>query len=447
MADLGTLLTDERMKRLAEQIEDTYRAAYKTAISNEQAWIEKLESLPEDTPPEQRQAFANEAVRRGTQAKSIAGEIANAGRTAANIIQGEMTGIYGLNYDWIAYTVNRRTGLALDWTMYDRNQIAVLVGEQQSPFTRIAYNNLGQDADIVRRLQNQLMQGIVNGESQWRLMQRIRTVTGQSTREAQRVAQTERTRVQSQGRQLGFNEAEAMGIGMKKRWISRMDSRVRDDHAAVTGEEVESDEPFSNGLMFPGDPDGAPWQTIGCRCVLQPMVKSTSSALSTHRERMRQNYGFEEWREERLANSTKLDIMASGSRNPAPKDVATPDTLRSAFGRLPNSLAAAPFKSKLQGYLLNTNHPVGKHKAKVINTVLGYHYENWNILSDKIYNAVQTAEVRKIVTTKHGTKYEIPVDITGEKNRTLTLRTVWQVDHGSTIPRLITTTFNKKNVR
>lgn len=96
---------------------------------------------------------------------------------------------------------------------------------------------------------------------------------------------------------------------------------------------------------------------------------------------------------------------------------------------------------------MNSNHPVGKHKARVINSVLGYHFENWNVLSDKIFDGIQKNDVSKIVETRFGTKYEIHLTVFGEKGRSLVLRTVWQVDKGSNIPRLITITFNKKSAR
>ena len=96
---------------------------------------------------------------------------------------------------------------------------------------------------------------------------------------------------------------------------------------------------------------------------------------------------------------------------------------------------------------MNSNHPVGKHKARVINSVLGYHFENWNVLSDKIFDGIQKTDVSKIVETRFGTKYEIHLTVFGEKGRSLVLRTVWQVDKGSNIPRLITITFNKKSAR
>lgn len=115
--------------------------------------------------------------------------------------------------------------------------------------------------------------------------------------------------------------------------------------------------------------------------------------------------------------------------------------------RLPNSISASTIKGKIQGYFLNSNHPVGKHKARVLNSVLGYHYENWEELSNKIFDAVQTAYVTKETSTKHGTKYIVPVRIAGRKNKSMVVKTVWQIDKGTNIPRFITATFDKRSIR
>lgn len=114
---------------------------------------------------------------------------------------------------------------------------------------------------------------------------------------------------------------------------------------------------------------------------------------------------------------------------------------------LPNAISAATTQEKLQGYLLNTNHPQGKDKARVINSVLGYHYENWGVLSDKIFDAAQRAEVTKVQVTQHGNKYITPMRITGEKQKSMVLKVVWQIDFDSDVPRIITVTFDKRTIR
>lgn len=290
MADLGIIMTDKRIRNLIKRLEANYSAAYKTAVENEKEWFIKVTSLPEDTPKEKREAFAREHARRQKVTNRIASEIARAGNTAAQMIQGEMSNIYGLNYEFSTYTINRLAGLDLDFTVYDRNQITVLMQEQESPFTKIAYNNLGKDKQIVSRLQNQMMQGIVNGESQRQLMRRIMHVTGQSLSQARRVVQTERTRIASQGRNMGIVEADAMGVECDKQWVARM-LRTREMHEAAHLQIVGANEDFGEWLgeplQYPGDPVGSAANVINCYCYIKPMVRSVSPALAEHREKFR----------------------------------------------------------------------------------------------------------------------------------------------------------------
>lgn len=52
-------------------------------------------------------------------------------------------------------------------------------------------------------------------------------------------------------------------------WWTVSDDRVRSTHAEQHGEIVRVGDPFSNGLLFPGDTStGAPEEFMNCRCVL-----------------------------------------------------------------------------------------------------------------------------------------------------------------------------------
>ncbi len=85
-----------------------------------------------------------------------------------------------------------------------------------------------------------------------------------SSYKAMRVARTEVT--QSAGYAQHESAAQG-GVMHKHQWLSSRDDRVRDSHAMLDGEEKMLNEPYSNGLMFPGDPSGDPAETIQCRCV------------------------------------------------------------------------------------------------------------------------------------------------------------------------------------
>lgn len=63
--------------------------------------------------------------------------------------------------------------------------------------------------------------------------------------------------------------AEQSGVVATKQWLAVGDDRTRASHEDADGQEVGLDESFDVGgsqLMFPGDPDGDPEETINCRC-------------------------------------------------------------------------------------------------------------------------------------------------------------------------------------
>jgi len=304
MADAGTIETERRMKALDKRLQSIYSQSYKTAVENNNAAIKKLASLPPDAPIAQRTAWAAQVKRTTNIINNIASELAQTGETAAKMIQGEMTNIYGLNNDYTGWTVSKQTGLNLNFTIYDKNQIAAIINSEQSPFSKIAYNNLGKDAQIVQRLGNELAIATVNGESQRQIIKRIRNVTGQSVKQARRVAQTERTRIQSQGRNMGINEAQSMGIEMDKQWVARM-INTRDLHIIANGEIVAAGEDFSIGLAYPGDPKGDAANVINCHCYEKPMVRFTSPALAAHRAKF-SGESFKEYHNQREEKRREL---------------------------------------------------------------------------------------------------------------------------------------------
>lgn len=86
--------------------------------------------------------------------------------------------------------------------------------------------------------------------------------TSLKTYEARRIAQTEinTSRNMAQYNQLVADEMEY------KIWHSAHDSRTRKSHLDVDEEIVPINEPFSNGLMYPGDKSGPVSEWVNCRC-------------------------------------------------------------------------------------------------------------------------------------------------------------------------------------
>ena len=83
-----------------------------------------------------------------------------------------------------------------------------------------------------------------------------------------RTARTAVTGAQNAGRMDSYVAAEKMGIKVRKEWLSTLDGRTRHSHAMLDGKVVDKDKKFENGCMFPGDPNGPPWEVYNCRCTL-----------------------------------------------------------------------------------------------------------------------------------------------------------------------------------
>lgn len=87
------------------------------------------------------------------------------------------------------------------------------------------------------------------------------------------IARTETHSAANYGSQAAAKET---GLPLSKEWISAEDSRTRPTHDRANGQIVPMDSAFRVGgarLMFPGDPDGPPDETINCRCTVGYIVE------------------------------------------------------------------------------------------------------------------------------------------------------------------------------
>lgn len=138
-----------------------------------------------------------------------------------------------------------------------------------SKISKPLYEFLGEDVDLLKRkITAQVSRGISSGMTFQQVAQQLAAQTNIGYNRAVRIARTEGHRIQCQAGMDACSDAKEKGADVLKQWDSAMDKRTRESHALVDGEIRELDKPFSNGLMFPGDPDGGPGEVINCRCAL-----------------------------------------------------------------------------------------------------------------------------------------------------------------------------------
>lgn len=235
---------------------------------------------------EWRAGFVRQLMRQENIIEDIQASLAEAGGKAVDAIRADVAAQYGYTRTMCAKEIERAAklgGLTIqpDFAVYDKNQLAVLTRAKEGPFTKIAYRNLGQNAAAVRRLQDEMAQSVILGESQEKIIKRIHGVVGNTAYNARRTAQTERTRIQSQASYDTATEAAEMGIRLYDEWRCQMAPPIpgrpgtgsRESHRELDGKIVPHGEGFDTihgqHLFFPGDPSAAAFEVINCHCVLE----------------------------------------------------------------------------------------------------------------------------------------------------------------------------------
>jgi hypothetical protein len=95
---------------------------------------------------------------------------------------------------------------------------------------------------------------------------------------------------------------------------------------------------------------------------------------------------------------------------------------------------------KLTEYALNPDHPVGKNKARVIQSATGLGREDAPTVKQQILDQVKDGEPVPGKVDQHGSRYNKDVTLTGP-NGTIVVRTAWIVDAGTGETRLVTVSF------
>ncbi len=105
---------------------------------------------------------------------------------------------------------------------------------------------------------------------------------------------------------------------------------------------------------------------------------------------------------------------------------------------LPNFENASIDSKKLTHYALSTEHPKGKHKARVFERVLGYNQSNADHLKDQIKEKLSQSEAVLGKLDEYGQRYTVAIKITGPNGNTAIVITAWIIEPSSDIPKMTT---------
>lgn len=178
------------------------------------------------------------------------------------------------------------------------------------------YSRLGEDVTVLKKkITTEVSRGISTGMSFQQVAQQLAAYTNIGFNNAVRITRTEGHRIQVQSTNDACFKAKDAGADVVKQWDSSMDKRTRPSHQKVDGEIRELDEKFSNGLMFPGDPNGKASEVINCRCALLQRARWAldDDELDTLKERAEyfgidKNDNFEDFKKKYLKAAEEVNV-------------------------------------------------------------------------------------------------------------------------------------------
>ncbi len=343
-SDLGHKLTDKELAKLERRIAKLYRDAGEELQATIDAYFEQFAKRDEEmkaligtvqngkewTEADYKQWRLNQ-IGRGERYQAMRDKVAqratDANAVAVSYTNDATPGIYSLNRNYAAYTIERVTG-NIGFDLWDEQTVKRLMVEQPDLMPYYPKDRaLKRGIDLAygkKQITASVTSSILQGKSIKHMADDLqKRITTMSRDSAIRTARTAVTGAQNAGRMDSYAAAEKMGIKLKKEWLATLDARTRHSHAMLDGEQVAQDKKFSNGCRFPGDPQGPPWEIYNCRCTLIAAVDGvdTSDGLRRTRDGLISDVTYAQWEASKQGYSGKqLSPYHMGSEKSA-KDV------------------------------------------------------------------------------------------------------------------------------
>ena len=233
--------------------------------------------------------------------KRVAERYTEANETAVRHVNDATPGIYSLNRNYSAYTIEKVAG-NVGFDLWDEQTVKRLIVDNPELMPYYPPEKaLNRGIDLAygkKQISASVTSSILQGKSIPRIAKDLQTRMSEMNKSsAIRTARTAVTGAQNAGRMDSYVAAEKMGIKVRKEWLATLDGRTRHSHAILDGEKVDNEKKFSNGCMFPGDPNGPAAEVYNCRCTLIAAVDGidTSNGLRRDRYGILPDMTFAQW--------------------------------------------------------------------------------------------------------------------------------------------------------
>lgn len=282
--DRAARATDKEIKRLERELASVYAEAErdlqakldeftKRYRAKEAIYREKLKS-DEITQAQYNQWLKGQlfqAKQWKLKVQEVQTILTQANQTSIDIINGRAHSVFADNVNYMSYTMERGAGVNFGFALYDRNAVANLIANNPKVLPEWKVNKPKDYTWNKKKVNRQITQGIIQGESLEQIAKRLATnLSTQNLNHMRTFARTAMTGAQNSGRDFSLTRARDLGINVTKEWMATLDLHTRDSHRRMDGEKIPVGDEFrfSNGLRYPGDPDGPAREVYNCRCTM-----------------------------------------------------------------------------------------------------------------------------------------------------------------------------------
>ena len=278
-------------KQAAEDLTDTVNAYFEALKKRDAEMAAKAEAgeITEQAYKQWRLAQIGRGKRFEALRDKVAERYTNAHEVAVAYANDATPGIYTLNRNYAAYTIEQISDKA-DFTLWDEQTVRRLIEEQPGlmpyyPPKRALKRGIDLDygkKQITASITSSILQGKSISRIADDLQQRMESMNRAS---AIRTARTSVTAAQNAGRMDSYAAAEKMGIKLKKQWLATLDGRTRHAHAMLDGQTAETDKPFNvDGyeIMYPGDASAPGYLVYNC-FVGETQIASDSKIVRSYK--------------------------------------------------------------------------------------------------------------------------------------------------------------------
>lgn len=316
----------ELLEKQAQELQEKLQLAYADAIDGMTARIES--SLKEfaaddakwaaDVAAGKKDAKAYKAWRKDQALhndrlkalkKALTQDLTAADKMAMAYVNRVPAGVYAEGMNFATYEIEHGAKANTSFTLYNKNTVMELVANEPGLLPQAAFDKAKDMAWNSRHVTSAVTQAVLQGQTIPQLAASIAGIAAMDQRAAMKAARTAMTSAHSLGKLKGYERAAGMGIDVEKQWSAALDSRTRGSHRHLDGEVAKLDAEFSNGLKYPGDPDGPASEVYNCRCTLVPVIGDVEYDEVERADKLG-GMSYEEWKNERKTEKAEKTIHA-----------------------------------------------------------------------------------------------------------------------------------------